>query len=181
MRNNVTVWLCDPIAIAVHITWCQSCLSHMVPLASQSVSHDANSIINGTIIFWGHDDKNEVQHDLFGHMMPLALASASHDAHSNVNSTTTLHRSRWLNLSATWLLWSCDIIGTSIGITQGWWALSMAPLHSLDQDNWNEVQPYSFGHAMPLAHALASHDTTGIGNGTTAFIRSRCSKLLWLY
>ena len=46
----------------------------MMPLASMSVLYDAYSIINGTIIFLGEDDRSEVQHDFPGHMMPLVLS-----------------------------------------------------------------------------------------------------------
>ena len=63
-------------------------------LASLSVSHDVYSIINGTIIFLGQDDRSEVQHDFLGHMMPPVLASASCDAKSIVYATTALLRSK---------------------------------------------------------------------------------------
>ena len=64
----------------------------MMPLVL--VLHGAYSIINGTIIFLGQDDRSEVQHDFLGHMMPLALASVSCDANSIVNGTITVLRSR---------------------------------------------------------------------------------------
>ena len=46
---------------------------------------------------------------------------------------------------------------------------SMAPLHSLGQDDQNEVQYDSAGHVMPFT--LASHDADGVINVTIAFIR----------
>ena len=63
-------------------------------------------------------------------------------------------------------------------------APSMAPLHYLAQDTWNEVQHDIFSHVKPLVSALASHDADGIINGTTAFLRIRQLKcgvtwLLW--
>ena len=42
--------------------------------------------------------------------------------------------------------------------------LSVAPLHSLGQDIWNEVQYVISYHVMPLA--VVSHNTNGIINGT---------------
>ena len=76
------LWSCDTITIANGIIWCHCYWCHMIPLASVLVLHDACRIINGTIIFLGHDDRSEVQHDFLGHMMPLALASASCDANT---------------------------------------------------------------------------------------------------
>ena len=49
-------------------------------------------------------------------------------------------------------------------------ALSMRPLHSLAQDNQNEVHHDIFGHVTSLALALASHDADSFINGTIAFL-----------
>ena len=49
-------------------------------------------------------------------------------------------------------------------------ALLMAPLHSLDQDDKNEVQHDFIGYVTPLAPASASHDADGIVNSTTTFL-----------
>ena len=46
----------------------------------------------------------------------------------------------------------------------------MAPLHSLHQENQNEVQHDLFGYMTPLALALASHDGKSIVNDMTAFL-----------
>ena len=55
--------------------------------------------------------------------------------------------------------------------------MPIAPLHSLGQDNQNEVQHDIFGHVMPLALVLASCDANGIVNSTSAFLRARQLKL----
>ena len=41
---------------------------------------------------------------------------------------------------------------------------SMAPLHFLGQDNQIERQNHFFDYGMPLALALASHDSNGTVN-----------------
>ena len=67
-----------------------------------SVSHDAINITNGTTVFHGEGNWNEVQHGFFVHVMLMVSL--------------------------------------------------MAPLHSLSQDDWNEVQ-YVFGDVTPLVLA----------------------------
>ena len=52
-------------------------------------------------------------------------------------------------------------------------ASSMAPLHSLGQDDQNEVQHDFLCHVMPWVPVSASHDADGSINGTTAFPTSR--------
>ena len=47
-------------------------------------------------------------------------------------------------------------------------ALSMAPFHLLDQDDWNEVQYDLFSYARPV---MASHNTNDIVNNTTAYVK----------
>ena len=44
-------WSCDTLATGSGIIWCNWCWCHIMPFGSVSVSHDANSIINGTIVF----------------------------------------------------------------------------------------------------------------------------------
>ena len=61
MQSNMIFWSCDTIAIANAIRCCHWNWCHLMPLASVSVSHDAYSIINGTIILLGQDDRSEVQ------------------------------------------------------------------------------------------------------------------------
>ena len=110
------------------------------------------------------------QHDFFGHVMPLILASVSHDSNGVANDTIAFFRSMEIKIrcdlflcdtiaistSATWHQQCCD--GTFI-IEWGatcllvmWynWCLhwhymmptssSMAPLYSLGQGDWNEMQ-----------------------------------------
>ena len=55
-------------------------------------------------------------------------------------------------------------------------ALSLAQMDLLVQDDQNEVQHDFFGHLVPLALVLVSHNVKGIINGTIAFLRSRWSK-----
>ena len=82
--------------------------------------------------------------------------------------------------------WSCDAIGSSIGIMLI--VLSMAPLHSLGQDDENEVQHNLSVHVMPLALASVSNDANSIINGTTTSLMlrtaERCnvtSLVMWFY
>ena len=49
--------------------------------------------------------------------------------------------------------------------------MSMAPLHSIYQEDQNEVQHDFLGHVIPLASA--AHDADGVVSSTTAFPRSR--------
>ena len=50
---------------------------------------------------------------------------------------------------------------------------SIIPLHSLGQDNQNEVQHDSFGNVMPLALVLLLHNANDIINSSTEFLLSR--------
>ena len=43
-----------------------------MPLMLVSMSHDTNSVIDGTIQLVRSDDQNEMQQDFFGHVMPMA-------------------------------------------------------------------------------------------------------------
>ena len=52
-------------------------------------------------------------------------------------------------------------------------ALSMATLHSLFQDNLNEVPYDLFGHVIPLILLSVLHDVTEIINSTITFPTSR--------
>ena len=114
------------------------------------------------------------------HMMPLVPALASHDANCVTNGTITLLRSRQLEWGAMSLF---DHVS------------SMAPLHSLGQDSWNEVQHKFFGNVTPLVSAFVPYDATSVRirvmwchwhqcwhymmpiNGTTLFLRPR--QLKW--
>ena len=46
----------------------------------------------------------------------------------------------------------------------------MATIHSLGQDDLNEVKHDYFGNLTPLVPALALHDASGVINGTIAFL-----------
>ena len=52
-------------------------------------------------------------------------------------------------------------------------ASSMVPLHSLPQDDQNEVQDDIFEHVMPLKLAFTSGDADGAIISITAFLGSR--------
>ena len=109
-------------------------------LALASVSHAVNSIINGTNAFLRLGNWNERQYDLFGQVMPLVLASVSHDADGVINGTTAVLRSLMIEMR-----FKMNFLSLTPLCTSGWYnmmptILSMAPLHSLGQDNWNVVQ-----------------------------------------
>ena len=50
---------------------------------------------------------------------------------------------------------------------------SMAPLHSLFQDDWNEMQHYFFGCVTSFVLAWASCDANSVIDGTIASLSSR--------
>ena len=121
----------------------------------------------------------------------MPLASVSCDADITMNSATEFFRWKQSKSGATWLfvMW-CNwhwhhmmLMGPSMapsgyinGITNGTIAV-------LAQDDWNDVQHGLFGHAMPLAMALAPCDAVSVINGIIAFLRSRWSKKVatWLF
>ena len=117
---------------------------NLMSLALASVSPDVINIIKRSQ--W-----------LFGHVMPLVLASVSCDVNDVNNGAIAFLRSTQLKSCATslfghWqnLLWClCYMIPTM---------LSTAPLHSLGQGNWNEVQ-----------HDFRSFDATCTGISITSF------------
>ena len=51
-------------------------------------------------------------------------------------------------------------------------ASSVTALHSLGQDDQNEVPHDFFGHVIPMVLALALRDINGVINATTEFLRS---------
>ena len=140
---------------------------HLMPLVLVSVSHDVNSIINGTITFnrlsqlkweaawllvtWCHWYHIGIRwchwYHHYHQMMPLALMLASCDdiplvsglcdADSIINGTQEFLRPRWWKWGAT-----CH-----------------------------------FGHVTPLLPACASYDTKSIVNSTIALLRSRHLKM----
>ena len=125
------------------------------------VSHDADGVINGTIVLlrW--------RQSTWGATWPLW----SCDANSIINGTISFLRSRCSKSGATWLLTSCNAIGTSIGITwhHGIINGTMAWL------KWGAT--WLLCHLTPLVPALATYHANGAINGTTTFLRSR--KLNW--
>ena len=52
-------------------------------------------------------------------------------------------------------------------------ALLMTSLHSLGQNDKNEIQHDYFGHATPLASASTPHDAHGIVNSTIILLMPR--------
>ena len=54
--------------------------------------------------------------------------------------------------------------------------MPIVPLHSVSQDNWNEVLHDIFVHVMPLQLTQAAHDANDVINSTIAFVRSRGSQ-----
>ena len=147
---NITV-----LVLSCHWYWCpvshddNSVISGLVPFVMKLVllfiSHNADSIVNGTATFFRSWWLEWGAISLFGYVTPLPLASASHNNDSVINGTIAFLRSRWLKWGATWLfghmmplassvapflrptcskwgarwlLWSCDTIGTSINVTQ---------------------------------------------------------------
>ena len=66
----------------------------MMPLASASVSCDADSIANGTNAFIISRQLKQLQHDCFNHARLLASALGTCDDDGIVHGTTVLPRSR---------------------------------------------------------------------------------------
>ena len=122
----------------------------------------------------GHQKSNEVQYDFLGYVMPSALPLVSCDANTIITETTVFLRSRQIKMRCNmtslvmWHHWCWYHVMVTVSL--------MIHLHSLGQDDWNEVQHYFFGHVMQLVLASVSHDVNGIANGTTAILRSRLSK-----
>ena len=149
----------------------------MIPMASKMPPLDSLA----------QNDQNEVRHDFsvmwcLCHWHQFQLTTI-------FSGITTFLKSRHLTWCVTWHFWWCDTIDT--GFTWLQWQKcwchvmsfklvleshdsdmsSMAPLYSLDQDDWNEVQHYVFDH-VTLVTALSSCDTDGIVNDTIPFCRS---------
>ena len=152
---------------------------HLMPLIPMLAPHDANEIVNVTTAFWGlgQDNQNEVKHVFSGNVMPFVLIFASHAANGIKYKTTAFFR----HLKLLWVIWChwhwhhCHIMST---------LLSVAPLHSLGWDNWNEVHHNFWSwhatgfkhHMMQFALVSASCDAGKTINGTIAFLRSWWSK-----
>ena len=100
---------------------CNMIFCHMTPLALESASHDANSMVNGTITNSCPDDWNVVQHEIFGHVIPLMPASLPNDYSGIINGTTACLMPRWSKWGTTVHSWSCGVISTGIGIKGCWW------------------------------------------------------------
>ena len=108
-----------------------------------------------------------MQHDSFGNVIPLALAS--HDTNGIVNGTNAILTLRQLKWGVILLFGSCDAFGISITWCpwhhQGHYCISQVKIIKMRCN-------MTFCHVTPLVPALASHNTNGVINGTTAFLRS---------
>ena len=91
------------------------------------------------------------------HVNHVMLPLLSCDTHGIANDTISFLRSGQLKWGVTWLLCSCDMIGTSISIIMMPMAFSMTSLHSLGQEDQNEVASWLFW----------SCDVTGTSTGIT--------------
>ena len=115
----------------------------------------------------GEDCWKKVWHDSFGHVMLLAPVQALNDTDDIVSGTILFVRSRWLKQGETcrWRflilfcdnLWKCEtwLFGHVMPMLQCWhhmtlMASSIAPLHLLFHDDWNEMQYDFFGPLVPL-------------------------------
>ena len=95
--------------------------------------------------FIGQDSWNEVQHTYFGHIRPVVLAVASYHADGIINGTIPLFLVKTFEVRCNMNFWSCNTTGIGAG-TMWCWVSSMAPLYSLAQDEWNEVEHNFSGH-----------------------------------
>ena len=111
-------------------------LGHMTPLETSLALCDSDSVVNGTIPFhWSRQLKWGAT-SLFGNLMLLTLASVSHDAKTIMHGTIALHRLKnemkhsmpFLIMWCHWCWHQCPLIPM------------VSSLHSLGQDDWNEVQ-----------------------------------------
>ena len=99
------------------------------------------------------------------HKMPIAPSMAP--LHSWGQNKRMRCNMSFLVMWCHWHWYQCHMM---------WMVLSIAPLHSLGQDDWNEVEPDTLSHVMSLALASVSHNANGVINGTIAFLRSKQSK-----
>ena len=119
MWCNMTFGFVTPLVLALH---------HMMPIALSIVPLHS----------FGQDIQNEVQLDLFSNVTPLALAS--HDSDGIVNGYISffkfwpIRKSCNMAFLVIWDHW-CQHWHHVMKI-----ALSMPPLHSLGEDNKNEIQ-----------------------------------------
>ena len=175
--------------------WCYWHLPHLIPMASPLVPLHFKMIImrcNMTfLVMWCH------WHQLLHHMMPMTSSMTPFNAfgqdkwnmvqheflvmwyhwcwyqhHVMLISMVPLHSLSLetdIRCHMTFLMW-CNWHWHQHHMTP------MAPLQSLDQDNWNEVQHEISDHVMPLAPALVSNDACSITTDTVAFLTSRQSK-----
>ena len=121
---------CDDIGNGVSRMW-YHWHYHMMPRASTMAS----------LHFFGWDNWNEVWHNYFGHAMPLHQCwhhmmskALLCDANSIIDGITAFLKSKWPKWGATWIffhLWHWHHVMPMVA--------SMASLHSLNQNNWNEV------------------------------------------
>ena len=110
-----------------------------------------------------------------GHDVPLALVSVSHATDGIIKGTTPFLMLNWLKKATQWLSVMCYHWHWNKQYVM-LMALSIAPLHVIAQDDWNEMQHDFSGYIMLFALMLASHDDISIVKGTMKFLASRQSK-----
>ena len=117
---------------------CHMTFGYLIPLVLASVSLDANGITNDTIALLKSSWSKWAVTWPFGHVTSFTPVAASCDADGIINCTITFLRSRQSNWEAIWLFWSCDAFWPHHYMMP--MVSSVAPLHSLGQDDLNEVQ-----------------------------------------
>ena len=139
-------------------------------LALVLATHDTYGIVNSTILFVSSIWFKQGATWLFDHVMSVL---ASHDTDGIISSTVAFVSSRWpvrYNIHFP-IIWHCWHWHQQPVIPK---AVSIAPLYSLGQDNWTNVQHNLFVHVMALM--LVSYDADSVISGTIPFVRSIWSK-----
>ena len=122
--------------------WDATWLLPLPLLALVSASCGANSTVNTTIELIKSRQLKQYVIELFCHVMPLMLVPVSHDAKSVINSIIPFVWTRWSNEMQHDLVMWCHWHQHQHHVMP--MASSIAPLHLLSQDKWNEVQNYFF-------------------------------------
>ena len=134
----------------IEIRW-NMILNPLTHLALALVQCNANHIVNSTNAVIRSRVLKQCAMSLFLSCHSIGAKTVSHVANCVIIWHHWIFRWRWLKWDATWPFWSCDTISNPLRLMVS----SMTPLHSLGQDNWNEVQHDFCDHVMPLA--LVSH------------------------
>ena len=85
---------CICYIMKIQITCNMFFFHHVMPLTPESVSYNANSIINGTTEFVMSTWSQWRATSLFDHVMPLVWDLPSYNTNSIINGTTAFDRSR---------------------------------------------------------------------------------------